>query len=141
MTVPLRRPSPCLYRGMKQLIVCDSGDVVAGIVDFVVSQHRVLRLVERAMRPGHPLAVALILLNALRCFVGVDWVGHGAGVIAVAPPQRTPGDRAPERDASRSSLDGADVSMAARVHGGGGRKTVSERSCPIAGEPGAWRAC
>jgi hypothetical protein len=71
---------------MKQLVVCDSGDVVAGIVDFVVSQHRGLRLVERAMRPGHPLAIALILLNALRCFVGVDWEGHGAGVIAARRP-------------------------------------------------------
>jgi hypothetical protein len=79
-------PTSCLYRGMKQLIACDSGDVVAGIVDFVVSQHRGLRLVARAMRPGNPLATAVILLNAARCFVGVDCAGHGAAVVAARRP-------------------------------------------------------
>ena len=140
MTVHLRRPSPCLYRGMKQLIVCDSGDVVAGIVDFVVSQHRVLRLVERAMRPGHPLAIALILLNALRCFVGVDWVGHGAGVIAV----RRPNERReiarlkrmfPDRDWTELMFRWRPVPMASAVGDCAGP------SCPIAGAPGAWREC
>jgi hypothetical protein len=80
------RPPSSLYRGMKQLIVCDSGDVVAGIVDFVVSQHRILRLLERAMRPGNPLAIALILVNACRCFVGVDCVGAGTVVVAARRP-------------------------------------------------------
>ena len=80
------RPSFALYRGIKQLIVCDSGDVVSGIVDFVVSQNRVLRLLERAMRPRTPLAVAVILLNALRCFVGVECSGCGAAVIAARRP-------------------------------------------------------
>jgi hypothetical protein len=80
------RPSFALYRGIRQLIVCDSGDVVSGIVDFVVSQNRVLRLLERAMQPGTPLAVAVILLNALRCFVGVECSGHGAAVIAARRP-------------------------------------------------------
>jgi hypothetical protein len=85
MTPRLHR-STGLYRGMKQLLVCDSGDVVAGIVDFVVSQHRGLRLVERAMRPGNPLAVAVILLNAFRCFVGVECAGHGTAIVAARRP-------------------------------------------------------
>jgi hypothetical protein len=81
-----RNPSIYLYRGIKQLGVCDSGAVVAGIADFVMSQHRGLRLVERAMRPGSTFAVVVILLNAFRCFVGVDWAGHGPAVIAVRRP-------------------------------------------------------
>lgn len=81
-----KRPSFALYRGIKQLIVCDSGDVVSGIVGFVVSQNRLLRLLERAMRPGMPLAIAVIVVNALRCFVGVECSGSGAAVIAARRP-------------------------------------------------------
>jgi hypothetical protein len=86
MTEPVPSPSFCLYHGIKQLMVCDGGDVVAGIVNFVMSQHRGLRLVERATRSGNPLAIAVILLNAFRCVVGVDWAGNGAVVIAARRP-------------------------------------------------------
>ena len=81
-----QRPSFALYKGIQQLIVCDSGDVVSGIKDFVVSRNRVLRLLDRAMRPGTPLAIAVIVLNALRCFVGVECSGAGAAVIAARRP-------------------------------------------------------
>lgn len=79
------RPSSCaLSAGMRALITCDSGEVVAGIVDFVVSQHAGLRLLSRALARAEdgPLAVVLIVLNGLRCYVGVYPEGQGSAVVA-----------------------------------------------------------
>jgi hypothetical protein len=69
---------------MRALITCDSGEVVAGIVDFVVSQHASLRLLSRALARAEdgPLAVVLIVLNGLRCYVGVYPEGQGSAVVA-----------------------------------------------------------
>ena len=85
MRVERQRPS-LLYRGIKQLIVCDGSDVVSGIADFVMSQRRGLRLLQRGTKSAHPLLVAVILANAFRCFIGVEWAGRGNGVIAARRP-------------------------------------------------------
>ena len=77
-----------LYSGIKALIACDSGAVVTGIVGFVVSQHAGLRLLTRLLehRRARPIAVALILLNGIRCYVGVRPSGHGSAVMAARRP-------------------------------------------------------
>src|SRR5688572_29970800 len=76
--------SSALRAGMKALIACDSGEVVAGIVDFVVSQHAGLRVLSRALAraDGTPLATAVIALNGLRCYLGVRASGHGRALMA-----------------------------------------------------------
>ena len=73
---------------MRALITCDSGDVVAGIVEFVVSQHATLRLLSRVLARDEaaPLAILLIVLNALRCYVGVYSDGNGRAVVAARRP-------------------------------------------------------
>ncbi len=80
--------SSALSSGMKALIACDSGAVVAGIVDFVVSQHASLRVLTRALAraDGTPLGIAVIVLNGLRCYLGVRVSGHGRAVVAVRRP-------------------------------------------------------
>src|SRR5438093_10500906 len=87
----IARPKPgscALLAGMRALTTCDSGDVVAGIVDFVVSQHASLRLLSRALTRAEaaPLATLLIVLNALRCYVGVYSDGNGRAVVAARRP-------------------------------------------------------
>ena len=81
------RGSP-LYGGIKALLTCDSGEVVAGIVGFVVSQSRLLRILSNAMQrtAGPPLATAIIVLNALRCYLGVSLSGDGDSVTVARRP-------------------------------------------------------
>ncbi len=83
----MAHPSP-LYGGVHALLTCDSGDVVSGIVDFVTSQNRALRLLSRGMRRanGTWLALPIILLNGLRCFVGVSLTGAGGAIVAARRP-------------------------------------------------------
>src|SRR5512134_540729 len=83
----MAHPSP-LYGGVHALLTCDGGDVVSGIVDFVTSQDRALRLLSLAMRRanGTWLALPIILLNGLRCFVGVSLTGAGDAVVAARRP-------------------------------------------------------
>ena len=73
---------------MKAQIACDSGEVVAGIVDFVVSQHAGLRVLTRALAraDGTLLGIAVILLNGLRCYLGVRTSGDGRAVVAARRP-------------------------------------------------------
>jgi hypothetical protein len=52
-------------------IACDGGAVVSGIVDFVVSRRRSLRLLSRVVERSAHAATALIVANAVRCFAGV----------------------------------------------------------------------
>jgi hypothetical protein len=80
-----------LYGGVKALLTCDSGDVVSGIVDFVIAQNRALRLLSGAMRRagGTPIASAIILINALRCYLGIRLTGDG-DVVTIA---RRPNER------------------------------------------------
>lgn len=70
-------------------IVCDGGPVVAGIVHFVVSRRRSLRLLSRLVERSAPATTALIVVNAVRCFVGVR-CPRGRGVLVVA---RRPNER------------------------------------------------
>jgi hypothetical protein len=84
----MAQPSP-LLRGIRALLTCDSGEVVAGIVGFVVAQNRGLRLLSRGMRDPGGAATAVIVANAIRCFVGVYVAGAGR-TIAVA---RRPNER------------------------------------------------
>lgn len=81
-------PSSLLYGGLKAILACDSGEVVSGIVGFVVTQNRLLRVLSNAMQRagGTPLATAIILINALRCYLGVRLTGDGDGVTVARRP-------------------------------------------------------
>jgi hypothetical protein len=85
----MRSLGSALLTGVRGQIVCDGGAVVAGIVDFVVSGRRSLRLLSRAVEWSAPAATALIVVNALRCFTGVRCPpGGGALVVARRPNER-----------------------------------------------------
>ena len=88
MPVAHERSSSALYAGMKALLTCDNGAVVAGIVEFVLSQHRGLRgLAGRLTGPSTSLlAIPLILLNGLRCYAGVYASGRGRALVAARRP-------------------------------------------------------
>ena len=74
---------------MRGQIVCDGGAVVSGIVDFVVSRRRSLRLLARVVERSSHAATALIVVNAVRCFAGVRCPpGSGALVAARRPNER-----------------------------------------------------
>src|SRR5687768_17353571 len=75
-----------LLTGVRGQIVCDGGAVVAGIVDFVVSKRRSLRLVSRLVERSRPAATALIVLNAFRCLAGVGCPPGGGALVAVRRP-------------------------------------------------------
>jgi hypothetical protein len=80
-----------LYGGIKGLLTCDSGDVVSGIVGFVVSQNRLVGLLSAVMEQASRtclswLATAVIVLNGLRCHVGVRLCGGGDTVIVARRP-------------------------------------------------------
>jgi hypothetical protein len=78
-----------LLTAVRGQIVCDGGPVVSGIVDFVVSRRRSLRLLSRLIERSTAAATALIVVNALRCFVGVRCPpGGGALVVARRPNER-----------------------------------------------------
>jgi hypothetical protein len=77
-----------LLAGIKGLLICDAGDVVSGIVDYVISRHRGLGLLTRGMErtSGTWLATAIIIVNGARCFVGVYPAGRGEAVVAARRP-------------------------------------------------------
>src|SRR3954469_9241784 len=68
-----------LRSGVKNLLRCDAGDVVAGIVSFVLTQRRSLRLAAAVLMRARETLVAdaIMLLNGMRCFVGVHYAGGG----------------------------------------------------------------
>ena len=78
-----------LLTAVRGQIVCDGGAVVSGIVDFVVSRRRSLRLLLHLVERSAAAATALIVVNALRCFAGVRCPpGGGALVVARRPNER-----------------------------------------------------
>jgi hypothetical protein len=75
-----------LHGGVKNMLRCDGGDVVAGIVRFVLSQRWDLRLAAAVLQRARGTAVAdsVMLLNGMRCFVGVHQTRSCCGAVAVA---------------------------------------------------------
>src|SRR5215213_160447 len=75
-----------LYRGVKNMLRCDEAEVVRGIADYVVSQHRSLRwgsaLIERTRTT--PLPGFFGLLGWLRCFLSVRPGRGHQGVVWIA---------------------------------------------------------
>ena len=58
-----------LLTGVRGLIACDSGEVVAGIVDFVLSQHAGLRVLSRALHERTARRSAIAVIAAERAAV------------------------------------------------------------------------
>ena len=82
-----RQGSACtLYSGVRNLLRCDGGDVVAGIVTFVLSQRQSLRFAAGVLNRAKstPVADAVMLANGIRCFLGVHPSGRGQGAVTVA---------------------------------------------------------
>jgi hypothetical protein len=77
-----------LLSGVRGLLTCDRGEVVQGIVDFVVSQRRWVQWLCQALRGAEntPLATAVMLVNALRCYTGVSTAGDGDIIVAARRP-------------------------------------------------------
>ena len=77
-----------LLTGIRGLLTCDSGEVVQGIVEFVVSQRGWLRWLSRALhRAGNtPLATVVMLVNSLRCYAGISVAGDGDIIVAARRP-------------------------------------------------------
>jgi hypothetical protein len=77
-----------LLTGVRGLLACDSGEVVQGIVDFVVSQRRWVRWLSGALQGAEPtrMATAIMLVNALRCYAGVSIAGDGDTIVAARRP-------------------------------------------------------
>lgn len=75
-----------LYSGVKDLLRCDSAEVVEGIARYVISQHRsirfVSRFVERTKRT--PIPALLTLLAWTRSFLSVRPDGPLSGVAWIA---------------------------------------------------------
>ena len=75
-----------LYGGIKNLLRCDEAEVVRGIADYVISQHRSLRRVARfvELTKQTPLPALLTLLAWTRSFLAVCPAGalNGAAWIA-----------------------------------------------------------
>ena len=85
----MRSLNSALLTGVRGQIVCDGGAVVAGIVDFVVSRSRSLRLLAGLAERSATVATVLIVVNAVRCFAGVRCPpGGGALVVARRPNER-----------------------------------------------------
>jgi hypothetical protein len=75
-----------LHSGVKNILKCDGGDVVSGIVSFVLSQRRSLRLAAAVLNRAREtfVADAVMLLNGMRCFIGVHHTGSDGGALTVA---------------------------------------------------------
>ena len=75
-----------LHSGVKNILKCDGGDVVKGIVTFVLSQRRSLRLAAAVLDRARetPVADAIMLLNGMRCFMGVHLTSSCCGAVTVA---------------------------------------------------------
>jgi hypothetical protein len=77
-----------LLTGVRALLTCDSGEVVKGILEFVLSQRRWVSPLRRALHgtENAPLATVLMLVNALRCYTGISTAGHGDAIVAARRP-------------------------------------------------------
>jgi hypothetical protein len=75
-----------LLTGVRGQILCDGGAVVSGIVDFVVSRRRSLRLLSRQVESSAHAATALVVVNALRCLAGVRCPPGGGALVAARRP-------------------------------------------------------
>jgi hypothetical protein len=84
--LPRAAAAATLHRGVKNLLRCDAGDVVSGIVSFVLTQRRSLRLAAAVLLRARETLVAdaIMLLNGMRCFVGVHHSGAGGDAVTVA---------------------------------------------------------
>jgi len=75
-----------LRSGVRNILRCDGGDVVNGIVSFVLSQRRSLRfaaaVLDRAR--GTLVADAVMLLNGVRCFMSIHPPRCRGGAVTVA---------------------------------------------------------
>jgi hypothetical protein len=75
-----------LHSGVKNILRCDGGDVVSGIVSFVLSQRRSLRLAAAVLDRAKQTLVAdaVMLLNGMRCFVSIHPPSSSGGAVTVA---------------------------------------------------------
>jgi hypothetical protein len=72
-----------LYGGVKNIVLCDGGEVVAGIVGFVLAQRRSLRIASSIVsRADGSLRTAILLANGARCFWSARLRGAGAALTA-----------------------------------------------------------
>ena len=69
-------------------MTCDSGEVVKGILEFVLSQRRWVGLLRQALRGTEttPFAIGVMLLNAVRCYAGISTAGDGDAIVAARRP-------------------------------------------------------
>jgi len=84
--LPSRPAAAILHSGVKNLLRCDGGDVVGGIVSFVLTQRRSLQLAAAVLMRAREtlLADGIMLLNGMRCFVSVHDSGAGGQAVTVA---------------------------------------------------------
>ena len=77
-----------LLAGVRALLTCDGGEVVKGILEFVLSQRRWVRLLRRALRGAETtsFAIVVMLLNAVRCYAGLSTAGDGDAIVAARRP-------------------------------------------------------
>src|SRR5262249_43640744 len=72
------RSAGLLSSGIKNLVLCDGGDVVSGIVGFVLAQRRALRVASVIVnRAGGTLGTPLLLVNGARCYCSAHVRGGG----------------------------------------------------------------
>ena len=78
--------SSLLYGGIKNLLRCDSAEVIEGIARYVISQHRSLRIVSRFVERTRttPIPALLTLLAWTRSFLVVRPDGPLTGVAWIA---------------------------------------------------------
>jgi hypothetical protein len=83
---PSQAAGAILHNGVKNLLRCDAGEVVAGIVSFVLTQRRSLRFASAVLMRARDTLVAdaIMLLNGMRCFVGVHHSGGSGAAVTVA---------------------------------------------------------
>jgi len=75
-----------LYCGVKNMLRCDEAEVVHGIADYVVSQHRSLRLLSNAIERTRntPVPGVIALIGWLRCFLSVRPGQRNDGAVWIA---------------------------------------------------------
>jgi hypothetical protein len=83
---PGQRAAVIRHSGVKNHLRCDAGDVVAGIVSFVLTQRRSLRLAAGMLMRARStlLADVIVLLNGIRCFVSAHHSGADGEAVTVA---------------------------------------------------------
>lgn len=79
-------PEFLLLHGIRNLIRCDSADVVSELASYMFSQYRSLRLLSRLVEAGRGWMVpsAVTLLGALKAFLMVRTPARGDGALWVA---------------------------------------------------------